>query len=443
MIKRLAKTILKTLRAVFHRLGLWSGLGPLSSRAVALTLFITYLLLGPVSTHSDVVSAALAYGLLGMLCLAAVVVLGQGLMLRRIVLTLIPPAEEVVPGEPARIALVLPATRILPFTSLEITLESQTCEFPKAALRVSGFSTDERRLLLDMPFPHRGSWEISAIRCELRDAARLLRFGWRQSVTASVVVVPPAAAETRLPLISSTQRPGDMLTDAHNRQGDPFDIKAYHPSDGIKKIVWKAFAKRGELLSRHPEASMTPEGFVVMLALAGPEDDQVCAAALAYAQATSELGLDMVLGCEGVNGRAPARSVDAARTLLVDSVWDAQVSAGASIEADTTDLLDYCASLAAGLKVRKLLIFCSGDRAARDGGEHFLKLAAWLAAQQVEPIFALSAPARLQESPRKGLVRSILPLLLEPNSTAPAEAPIAGYQRFLSRCLSDQWEVHV
>jgi len=443
MKNNLAKSILETPGAVFHKLGLGSGLGPLSPRAVVLTLFITYLMLGPVAKHSDVVSAALAYGLLGVLSVAAVVIIAQSLLLRRVQVTLVPPAGETVSDEAARIAVVLPSARILPFTLLEVSLESPTAEFPKAVLRVTGFSAEERRLPLDIAFPHRGSWEISAIRCELRDAAGLVRVQWRQAVTASVIVIPPAGEESRLPLVSSTQRPGDMVTDTQNRQGDPFEIKAYHPSDGLKKIVWKAFAKRGELLSRHPEASMTPEGFVVMLVLARPEDDNACSAALSYAQATSELGLEIVLGCEGIKGRAPARSVDAAQTLLVDAVWDAQASAGASIELDTTELLDYCSRLAAGLKVRKLLVFCAGSRVSGPDGARLLQLAAWLAAQGIEPIFALSAPARLAESRSKSLVRILSPFLLEENRTAEAEVPAAGYQSFLAHCLSNQWEVHV
>lgn len=443
MKNNLAKSILETPRAVFHKLGLRSGLGPLSPRAVALTLFTTYLMLGPVAKHSDVVSAALAYGLLGVISVAAVVVLAQSLLLRRMQVALVPPAAESVSGEAARVAVVLPSARILPFTLLEISLESPIAEFPKAALRVTGFSAEERRLTLDLAFPHRGSWEISAIHCELRDAAGLVRVVWRQAVTASVLVIPPAGEESRLPLVSSTQRPGDMVTDTQNRQGDPFDIKAYHPSDGLKKIVWKAFAKRGELLSRHPEASMTPEGFVVMLVLARPEDDNACSAALSYAQATSELGLDIVLGCEGIRGRSPARSVDAAQTLLVDAVWDAQASAGASIEPDTTELIDYCTGLAAGLRVRKLLLFCAGSRVSGPDGARLLKLAAWLAAQGIEPIFALSAPARLADSRQRGFTRFLSPLILEEDRPTEAEVPAAGYQSFLAHCLSSQWEVHV
>lgn len=447
MNRSLPKSIAKASKATFHRLISLPGLGPLSPRAVVLSLFTAYLLLGPVSSHSDIVSASLAYGLLGVIALTATAVLSQGVWLRwqrRLTVTLVPPAGECVAREPTRLAIVLPPLRILPFTSLDISLESPIPEFPRAALRVSGASATDRRLALDLTLPHRGSWTISGVRCEVRDAAGLIRLRWKQPMTAALEVVPPPGLETRLPLVSSTQRPGDMVTDTHNRQGDPFDIKAYHPSDGIKKIVWKAFAKRGELLSRHPEASMTPEGVVVMLVLARPEDDAACSAALAYAQAVSELGLEIVLGCEGINGRDPATSVETALTLLVDSVWDAKELRGATLESDATAIIDFCSASALRVQVRKMLLFCSGGRAASEvDGPRIIQLASWLSAQGVEPIVCLTPPERLVLASKSEIKDRILRLLVEPGDVAVKPVPTTAYQQFLAECLSKQWEVYV
>lgn len=435
----------RALKGAFHRVFSLSGVGPLSTRTVVLLLFTGYLLLGPVPSHSDIVSAALAYGLLGVLALAFVVVVLQGaLMRRRLTVTLVPPAAACVSREPVRAVVVLPRLRVLPFTSLDISLESPISEFPKAALRVSGTSSAERKLALDLTLPHRGSWTISGLRCEVRDAAGLIRLRWRQPVATALEIVPPTAMETRLPLVSSTQRPGDMVTDTLNRQGDPFDIKAYHPSDGIKKIVWKAFAKRGELLSRHPEASMTPEGFVVMLVLARPEDDAVCSAALAYARSVKGLGLDIVMGCEGSSGRSPATSVEQAETLLVDSVWDAQSLSGSTLQADATALLDFCAGSALRVQVRKVMLFCAGSRAGHEAdGPQIIRLATWLSAQGIEPILCLTAPDKLVQSAKSRLRERVVGMLVEPSDTAAEPVAAAAYRQFLSECLAKQWEVFV
>ena len=279
---------------------------------------------------------------------------------------------------------------------------------------------------------------------ELRDVAGLSRFIWQEELSASIIVTPPVMHETNLPLVSSTQRPGDMVTDMLNRQGDPFDIKAYHPSDGIKKIIWKTFAKRGELLSRHPEASMTPEGFVVMLVLARPEDDQVCARALAYAISLKELKLDIVMSCEGARGRTPASEIARCKELLIDSVWDAKALNGSSIQLDATELLDLCCNQTLGIRVRKLIIFCSGARTADPlAGAQILQLATWLSTQGIEPIFCLTPPSTLINSTQRPIMQRLGTLFVADETTKTAPVVATNYQRFLADCLSRQWEVHL
>ena len=428
-----------------HSLAQPAGIGPLSLRCVALLLLVTYLLAFPVSAHSDIVAASVAYGLLGIISTAVIAVTIQGLILqRRLNIAVIPPSGETAPGEVIKIAVIIPRLRILPLSSLDVTLKSPCAGFPGETLRIYGSSARERRLHMEVALPHRGSWTVSSIECAVRDVAGLSRLAWSQQLSSSIEVAPTVGRETRLPLISSTQRPGELVTDVNNRQGDPFDIKPYHPSDGIKKIIWKVFAKRGELLSRHPEASMTPEGFVVMMVLARSLDDDVCSLALTYAQSVSELNLDIVLSCEGAKGRAPALAVDSAKTMLIDSVWDCEELQGKSLLTDTVALLDFCANHALKTQVRKLIIFCAGDRVATpDGAKLILDLASWLNLQGVEPIFCLTQPSQLRHETSKTLTARALPLFLAPGAEELKSVSASSFQRFLSDCLSKQWEVFV
>jgi len=99
-----------------------------------------------------------------------------------------------------------------------------------------------------------------------------------------------------VPVLTSSYRAGDLISDANERRGDPFDLKPYHPSDGIKKILWKVYAKTGELISRHPEQSMTPEGQVFIFSVNNVEDDHVCGAALDYTKKLEDLSLDVFSG---------------------------------------------------------------------------------------------------------------------------------------------------
>jgi len=234
------------------------------------------------------------------------------------------------------------------------------------------------------------------------------------------------------------------VTDTLNRQGDPFDIKPYHPSDGIKKIVWKAFAKSGELLSRHPEASMTPEGFVTIVTLARPQDDDVCSKVIAYTRALEELKLDLLITCEGAQGRPLARSSSECEELLIDSVWDARLSTSETLERDTNALLDWCAQSSSQIAVRKLLLFVSGARVA-DAAEaaRVTALATWLSAQGIEPIFCVSEPAIYHDATRAGRLHTARSLFVAPERNTTTLSDIRDYQAFLTSCLSRNWEVFV
>jgi len=234
------------------------------------------------------------------------------------------------------------------------------------------------------------------------------------------------------------------MVDIFNRQGEPFDIKSYHPSDGVKKIVWKAFAKRGELLSRHPEASMTPEGFVVMLVIAGVEGDPACAQAFAYSESLARLNLEIIASCEGALTRPPARAPEALKELLIDSVWDARPEDPSQLQRDAAALLDYCAQLSPGITVKKLLLFASAERVANEASSATIQgLATWLSNQGVEPVFCLTPPSRITPPITRSKFPRVANILIAPEKpSAPAVSAVA-YNNFLSSCLHRQWEVHV
>lgn len=429
----------------FHRIPFSDGLGPLSPRCVAILLALSYLLWGPVSTNSDIVSAGLAYGALAVIATLVLLVVLQGVVLeRRVSVHVLPPETRITSETSARLVLHLPNLRILPLTHLDLLIDFEHPVPSPSLVRVTGLAHSDRRVHLDLTFPHRGSWFIRGVRCKLEDIAGIAHHSWHCSQETSVVIAPPATTETNLPILSSAQRPGDLVIDTLNRQGDPFDIKPYHPSDGLKKIVWKSFAKRGELLSRHPEASMTPEGYVVMLVLAGPSDDDVCARALAYTRDLSELKLDMVVGCQGGRSYVPASTPEAAEDLLINAVWESARASLDELRADTTALLDHCRKTTRGIKVVKILIFCSGGRlSTAEESRKIADLAGWLSTQDISPVFCLTSPTTSSKavgSERSSLIRDWF--VLSDSKGVLISSP-ATYHDFLSECLQKQWEVFV
>ena len=405
-------------------------------------LLMLYLLIGPISGSADIISASLTYAFLMVLGCITVVGMALGLLLRRgLALSVLPPEGLASSREDVRVFLSLQGARILPFYFLDLEIDFEHSGASPALVRISGLAPTERRVYIDLTFPHRGSWDIRGVRCTLRDVTGLIKYSWLIPQQTGVSVAPPAAHDSHLPVLSSTQRPGEMLVDIFNRQGEPFDIKSYHPSDGVKKIVWKAFAKRGELLSRHPEASMTPEGFVVMLVIAGAEGDAACAQALAYTESLSRLNLEIIASCEGALSRAPAHSPEALRELLIDSVWDADPT---HLQRDAAGLLDYCSQLSPGITVKKLLLFTSAERvASSDQSKAVQELAMWLSNQGIEPVFCLTAPTTLASPPTRSKVMRLADLLIAPKESTSPEVSALAYNHFLSSCLHQQWEVHV
>jgi hypothetical protein len=433
------------LRSVIHTLRLRSGLGPLTSRSVVSLLFLLYLLIGPVQGSTDIVSASLTYAFLIVFVIATTTVVAHGIALKRsLTISVLPPEQPATSGETVRIFLAVERARILPFTFLDISLDFEHQGASPAIVRASGFSQGERRIHIDTSFPHRGSWDIRGIKCSLKDVAGLTNFTWNVPQQTAVTIAPPTAHDSSLPVLSSTQRPGEMMIDIFNRQGEPFDIKSYHPSDGVKKIVWKAFAKRGELLSRHPEASMTPEGYVVILAIAGKEGDRACAQAIAYTESLARLNLEIIASCEGANGRPPAHEPETFKELLIDSVWDTTPHESAHLQRDAAALLDYCAQLTPGITVSKLLLFTSAERiASPEEAKELQDLAMWLSAQGIAPVFCLTAPSAFASTQAPSKLHQLSHLIVAPEERAGEELSASAYNAFLSSCLHRQWEVHV
>jgi hypothetical protein len=211
----------------------------------------------------------------------------------------------------------------------------------------------------------------------------------------------------------------------------------------MKKIVWKAFAKSGELLARHPEPSMTPEGFVAICILARPEDDELCGKAISYIAALKELTLDLLVTCEGHKGRPLGHDIETSKTLLIDSVWDAAQSDNTSLETDFQALIDACSTSNSQVQLRKMVVFCAGSRLTDPAeASNVTRLAIWLDTHSIEPVFFLTQPQNLANHPSSSrLATKAQAIFLEPASTIPPAHSASNYQNFLSTCLSKQWEV--
>jgi hypothetical protein len=189
---------------------------------------------------------------------------------------------------------------------------------------VTGLSSKQRYLRSNAHFPFRGHWECQHIEFSLHDQFGLSRSRWKRLPVGrgeSVNAYPKKVVCGDFPFISSERRAGDDLPDSKVRLGDPFEIKPYHPSDGLRRIVWKHFAKSGQLVARHPEPSMAPEGQMVLFVVAGELDDSMCEKMTRYVQRAESAGLEIAASCCGRVQHNPLRNAAELREQLIASVW--------------------------------------------------------------------------------------------------------------------------
>jgi len=257
---------------------------------------------------------------------------------------------------------------------------------------------------------------------------------------------PPAICRT-LPLISSSQKAGDLISEEKERKGDPFDLKPYHPSDGIKKILWKIYAKTGELISRHPEASMTPEGQVVSYIVADSHDDLVCSYALSYFEKLEELNLDIFTGCEGMGSDATACSHDSARELFVNCVWNSEKVSDSDTATELHGLIQSATNNQSSVFLQKVIIFCSSGRLqTEEGMRRVTSVAEILDRQGIKPVIFVIEQQLSGRSPASGtgykFFKSLAATLIEMDESQTIEEP-GFYIDFMNICLNKSWQVAI
>lgn len=300
---------------------------PLTLRSLGLGGITAYFLVGPPSPAFDVVARYLGYGIGGILLY---VLLGGALSRWRVgktaSITLIPRAAEggrFVAGRPVQIAVSATIRAQLPFFRVSIVPEwpSDEVVHPRPEFRAlpGGSYSAEFPVII----PHRGEWHVTTYRATSRDILGLVRFRWRGilSQPLSLTIYPPDAIEKDLPITSSRRTTGEAEVAETMREGEPFDLKRYDPSDGIRRIVWKIFARTGQLVARYPEPTAQPEGKTVVYVIADRTEDSVAAHAYAYLSRAAMLGIEMRCGCIGMNDASLAQNPHDSLRLLLESIW--------------------------------------------------------------------------------------------------------------------------
>lgn len=418
----------------------------LTARGALTLIFVALLFIGPVSNDSDIIASIFAYTLVGIIVISLVFTVTQGVRLRKTLrVSLHSPgenaAEYVSSGAVTRFLLRTSKVELAPFFILTIHPEFEYSGVTPSLHRLTGSSGADRYLNELITFPHRGDWNIVRITATLGDQLGFTQLRWEMHPNPAQVfrVEPPRVQEPRLPIISSCQRSGDLIVATQDRLGDPFDLKTYHPADGLKKVVWKIFARTGELISRHPEHSMSPEGQVIVYCATRPLDDYVCSSALAYLEQLYALDLEIFFGCDGALGRSPARSTEDARDMLIETAWNEPQGTN-----DLRDLLDFCSRQLLDSHIDKVIVFAAKDSLVDPAfREHLTALADFLELRRITPVFYM-----IEKEPRNianavgdlGFPAKARQWFFEGAATPLAVDP-ALYSNFVTLCSQRKWEI--
>ena len=226
------------------------------------------------------------------------------------------------------------------------------------SLVLSGSSREESWIVSEKVFfPHRGFWKLKAISFTLQDSLGLSSTSWQKPLDLEVEISAPELAIKPLPLVAASTSAGDEMQFAKERSGDLFDIKAYDPSDGVSRILWKTFAHSGQLVVRRPEPAVLPEGEVAVYVIAKRSEEEVISSALSYINYLDDRRVSILFGTDGaedasIQGTLYPRDIQRA---INRSVWSEQTGSGHGY-ANYLEQLEY-----GGRKILETIVFASED----------------------------------------------------------------------------------
>ena len=288
---------IRTLREGLRRVQEWQ---PLTVRGLLCLVASAWSLYAFAIPESDLIAFITGGSILGLsvLCILAALFLRLRLRKRLQVQAFFSPGENIVGTEIAS-GIVLTGAELPPFFTLHI---KRILDHPGIISRIHVVAgAESRKNLIDsVAFPHRGVWNLMGFDFALHDALGLSSIRWRVPHSAPVEVSARVLPIQPLPIMAASSRSGDQLNHSQERSGDLFDIKAYDPSDGITRVLWKTYARSGQLVVRRPEPAVVPEGEVAIYVVARKNEDYVVGAFLSYLEELERGNITVIFGTDGL-----------------------------------------------------------------------------------------------------------------------------------------------
>jgi len=225
----------------------------------------------------------------------------------------------------------------------------------------SSGQNQNRRIITDsITLPYRGEYQCRGFQMTYGDILGLTKLRWFSESNFSLKAYPPEIDIAPLPIMAASAQIGDTETAADHRTGDLFDLRAYRPGDSLKRILWKVYARSGDLIVREPEPAIIPEGEVEIFIIARAMDDIVASAALAYIRLLQSQNIIFSISFLGSRGKI-AKSFEEAEEGCIEGATTLRkdMKTGYKEEGDYSLFLKNLES--SNIKPHRIVVFSSEE----------------------------------------------------------------------------------
>jgi hypothetical protein len=170
---------------------------------------------------------------------------------------------------------------------------------------------ERRRLHEECTPARRGLFDQVVRRVEVGDPFGLARCAFRVTDPRAVRALPSVGSLKRVEVVRTLSPGEDISNPKGGPDGERADMRAYSPGDPIKFILWKVFARTGDLVLRTPERAFSPAKQTTAYLVTG-EGDEAAAGVARLLVETNSLGSKWVLGADGsdVEAKGPQQAME-------------------------------------------------------------------------------------------------------------------------------------
>ncbi|MCL2573578.1 MAG: DUF58 domain-containing protein [Defluviitaleaceae bacterium] len=162
--------------------------------------------------------------------------------------------DNIIKGETVQYVFNVTNHSFLPYTSVRVRFKANssavTADFADKFFSIGPYKNHE--IIFNISAKYRGNYEIGVLNITVFDFLGLFRFEQKHDRAFMLTVRPRVLDLTELPL-SKTESGAENVKNfmAEEDYAIISDLRKYQPSDGYKKIHWKASAKKNELVSKN------------------------------------------------------------------------------------------------------------------------------------------------------------------------------------------------